>query len=539
MKNPLIRAFDYTAGELAQSNTTVIEPYQSIFDTTVFKVVSIIETAGILAIYVAVMVHVLYHVGLKLDKSAYITIVLFLASEICALIFYSINAAGNPLGGIPDTITQSVLYCVLFYYAYQMQIVRIKLESETPEKYQQRRKQAYWFWVSFYIALAIFTFLEIDENITLIHQEFRQQAWLKVVIIMARITCLYLECSLAYLQWSLYLYFIRLKSTKRNEAVLQTGQDFSSKKTQKLTTCWIITVLTINTIDLIAYTIIQFLIALAAFKGDNNRIYEIWCFVCIFWVDILCLTNGLCFLMVFKQMAQHSVRAKGVRKYYSAETAQGFGNNEDLKVEASAERWKRKNYGTASIKKLLENGSQSGAGSSINKTEEEEEEDSIDAVTDYHKGSIKSQFPGGSDSNSSNSGQRRVIERQMPNQQLDQWLTTEDNTTSRATSFITGDENQFQAFMIHQFVQHKYADAFNQFSNFKFHQPIGVGQPGLNVSNPNSFIGGSVKKMPITVVKENHEKAKESLDELTDSLVENPKVKRTNTAQSASFQEIE
>jgi len=55
-------------------------------------------------------------------------------------------------------------------------------------------------------------------------------------------------------------------------------------------------------------------------------------------------------------MAQHSVRAKGVRKYYSAETAQGFGKQE-LKVEAGAERWKRKNYGTASIKKLLENGS--------------------------------------------------------------------------------------------------------------------------------------------------------------------------------------
>ena len=130
----------YLNSNLGYLANTTDEPYKSIFDTTSFKIVSIVETVGILAVYVGVMLHVLYHVGLKLDKSAYITIVLFLASELCALIFYSINASGNPLGAVPDTINQSVLYCVLFYYAYQMQIVRIKLESETPNQYQKRRK---------------------------------------------------------------------------------------------------------------------------------------------------------------------------------------------------------------------------------------------------------------------------------------------------------------------------------------------------------------------------------------------------------------
>jgi hypothetical protein len=94
--------------------------FVSIFDTTVFKVVSLLETSGILLVYVAVMLHVIYHVGTKLDKSAYVTMSLFLASEICALVFYAVNASGLQVGGLADTVTQSVLYNVLFYYAYQM-----------------------------------------------------------------------------------------------------------------------------------------------------------------------------------------------------------------------------------------------------------------------------------------------------------------------------------------------------------------------------------------------------------------------------------
>jgi hypothetical protein len=70
-------------------------------------------------------------------------------------------------------------------------------------------------WVTFYFSLAVFTLLEIDENIVIIkNPETRAMTWLRVIAVLARILSLYIELALAYLQWSLFLYFIKRRSIK-------------------------------------------------------------------------------------------------------------------------------------------------------------------------------------------------------------------------------------------------------------------------------------------------------------------------------------
>lgn len=78
----------------------------TIFDMTSFKVISIIETSSILIVYSFAMMHVLYHVGKTLDRSAYATIAVFLVSELVSLILYCVNAAGEYLGSIPEDVSQ-------------------------------------------------------------------------------------------------------------------------------------------------------------------------------------------------------------------------------------------------------------------------------------------------------------------------------------------------------------------------------------------------------------------------------------------------
>jgi hypothetical protein len=63
---------------------------------------------------------------------------------------------------------------------------------------------------------------------------------------------------------------------------------------------WITILLIINTVDFVSYTSVQILIAVDIFKGQVSQVYEVWTFVCLFWIDILCLTNGMCFLLLFK-----------------------------------------------------------------------------------------------------------------------------------------------------------------------------------------------------------------------------------------------
>jgi hypothetical protein len=60
--------------------------------------------------------------------------------------------------------------------------------------------------------------------------------------------------------------------------------------------------------------------------------------------------------MVFKQMASHQIKVRVVRKFESADA--GLTNTGDT---VDVERWKRKDYGTQSIKKLLDSKSENSS----------------------------------------------------------------------------------------------------------------------------------------------------------------------------------
>lgn len=66
---------------------------------------------------------------------------------------------------------------------------------------------------------------------------------------------------------------------------------------------WIILVLIINTINFVLYNTVQILITVDIYQEERSLTFEIFSIVCLFWVDILCLTNGMCFLVLFKMMA--------------------------------------------------------------------------------------------------------------------------------------------------------------------------------------------------------------------------------------------
>ena len=107
-----------------------------------FKIISIIETGALLGIYTLSMCYVLYKVGWSLDKSAYITILVFFVAELTSLILYIVNAFGDQTtGGMPDLLAQSALYAVLLFYAYQMKVVQLKITCEDHTQFFLRLKR--------------------------------------------------------------------------------------------------------------------------------------------------------------------------------------------------------------------------------------------------------------------------------------------------------------------------------------------------------------------------------------------------------------
>ena len=93
----LVEALNQTSNGRSNGEISIDENLDetrtSIINSVAFKVVSIGETSIILAIYTFTMCWVLYHVGWSLEKSAYITMLVFFVSELCSLLLFSISAA--------------------------------------------------------------------------------------------------------------------------------------------------------------------------------------------------------------------------------------------------------------------------------------------------------------------------------------------------------------------------------------------------------------------------------------------------------------
>jgi len=141
--------------------------------------------------------------------------------------------------------------------------------------------------------------------------------------------------------------------------------------------------------------------------------------VCIFWANLLSLTNGMCFLFLFKRMAEQA---------------------------PCTSLYQRSNQiGTTDIKELLNRESQP---SSINYVDEPAEEQSVDNST------LQKQTTN-TFSDQTFRGKGRQI-------RLESYLTSSNNTshTSGRTSFTaTGNENQFQIFMLNQVAMIAYKQA--------------------------------------------------------------------------------
>jgi hypothetical protein len=90
--------------------------------------------------------------------------------------------------------------------------------------------------------------------------------------------------------------------------------------------------------------VIQVLITINVFKNDDKAcIFEWYTFFCIFWLDILTLLNGLCFLLLFQRVATKNTN-NALRKRDEVES---------MRDSKKLELWKRKDYGTASMKKIM------------------------------------------------------------------------------------------------------------------------------------------------------------------------------------------
>jgi predicted nucleotidyltransferase len=98
---------------------------------------------------------------------------------------------------------------MLFYFAYQMKVVQIKLETEDYVEHKKLLKKARYHW-SFYTFLLIGVLvLEIVEKMHLNKsKEEENPHYIDVLAVISTLMILTQYSFLAYLQWSMFMYFI-------------------------------------------------------------------------------------------------------------------------------------------------------------------------------------------------------------------------------------------------------------------------------------------------------------------------------------------
>ncbi len=71
------------------------------------------------------------------------------------------------IGPVSDIVLQQVLNGMLFYYAYQVKVVQIKLESEDYVTYKLRLKKAIFQWFLYTVLLITIVVVQIVEKVDL------------------------------------------------------------------------------------------------------------------------------------------------------------------------------------------------------------------------------------------------------------------------------------------------------------------------------------------------------------------------------------
>jgi len=200
------------------------------------------------------MVLMLYRISWRLDISGYATVLSFFFAELTALTLYIINAFDeDPAGGVPVAIARNTLYFVLFYYAYHMQIVKIKVESEDYLICKKRVRLVRILWGCLIALTLIELAFEIIEAVNIAKKD--KDEFIIGITVVGRLLNTVDSGCLLYLQWSQFLFFVRQKRERRE---LEGEEPFTQK--EKLLICWFFTLLFLNSVSLISYAIVEVLI---------------------------------------------------------------------------------------------------------------------------------------------------------------------------------------------------------------------------------------------------------------------------------------
>ncbi len=95
---------------------------------------------------------------------------------------------------------------------------------------------------------------------------------------------------------------IVLELPEEEQKFIKIQSDGFSKRT-KLAIYIITGVLFVNSANLFIQVLMQTLVTIDLFENKKSCTFEWYTLFCIFWLDILSLIDGLCFLLLFKRIA--------------------------------------------------------------------------------------------------------------------------------------------------------------------------------------------------------------------------------------------
>jgi hypothetical protein len=173
-----------------------------------------------------------------------------------------------------------------------MRIVHLKLTCPNPDAYFSQLKYTKYFWIYliveqiFSTSVQIFGFMMLADSRTML-----------ALKITNRVLSFLTEGILIYLQWYYIKFFIDKKKIR---------MDFELKPIQtktKILFFWLYFVLTMNTINYIAYNATETVLDLVDLEQSTKILILLQINrVSMFWFDTLNLSNGIIFLLLFKSM---------------------------------------------------------------------------------------------------------------------------------------------------------------------------------------------------------------------------------------------
>lgn len=171
-----------------------------------------------------------------------------------------------------------------------MRMVHLKVTSQSVEELKDRTKTTNGVWVIF-ITLYLIS-LTLDILVLTLKSYPIGLIWIN------RALSITASCFIIGNQWKYVIFFF---GKKKSRMARESGK-FSTEA--KCLLAWLVLVLVINSINYIGYNALDIALNLQAFMDvDTDLLSRICQVIMMFWFDVLNLTNGLCFLFLFRSMA--------------------------------------------------------------------------------------------------------------------------------------------------------------------------------------------------------------------------------------------